>query len=164
MSHVFTRQALYALVWSEPMSKLAKRFGISDVGPSKACAKAKTPKPSLGVEAGLNVAKTPLPTRGPGMGDEVEFNGKADNEGESSTPSEIEPYSQREFGDIGDVENRVRAAVSTVTVPKSISNPHRYIARLLATDEARREKQRRADCLPRLHAAYSLKYWLSASH
>src|SRR2546427_12203925 len=30
MSHRFTREQLYDLVWSEPMPKLAPRFGVSD--------------------------------------------------------------------------------------------------------------------------------------
>jgi len=29
MSHRFTRHELYEIVWSEPMKKLAPRFGIS---------------------------------------------------------------------------------------------------------------------------------------
>ena len=30
MSHRFTREQLYDLVWSEPMPKLAPRFGVAD--------------------------------------------------------------------------------------------------------------------------------------
>jgi hypothetical protein len=34
-----TRSELYALVWQEPMTKLAKRFKLSDVGLRKICTK-----------------------------------------------------------------------------------------------------------------------------
>jgi len=37
MSHKFTRFELYQLVWSEPLRKLAKRFGIADVAIGKRC-------------------------------------------------------------------------------------------------------------------------------
>ncbi len=40
MAHHFTRQALYELVWSEPMQHLAKKFSISDRGLAKICAHA----------------------------------------------------------------------------------------------------------------------------
>ena len=39
------REDLYALVWSEPMVKVARRFGISDVGLAKACRRHKIPLP-----------------------------------------------------------------------------------------------------------------------
>jgi hypothetical protein len=41
MAHTFTREELYALVWSEPMRKVAQKFDISDVGLAKACRHAK---------------------------------------------------------------------------------------------------------------------------
>jgi len=43
MSHRFTRQELYDLVWSEPMKKLAPRYQISDVALAKACRRADIP-------------------------------------------------------------------------------------------------------------------------
>lgn len=48
MVHQLTRTELYELVWSEPMTKLAKRFGISDVGLAKACRRAGIPVPERG--------------------------------------------------------------------------------------------------------------------
>jgi len=60
----FTRQQLYELVWSTPMVKLAKEFGLSDVGLRKTCVKHGIPTPPLGYWAKLNfgrpVEKTPL--------------------------------------------------------------------------------------------------------
>ena len=39
---------LYKLVWSKPVSSLAKQFGISDVGLAKACKRARIPLPMRG--------------------------------------------------------------------------------------------------------------------
>ncbi len=40
MSHTFSRQELFDLVWSEPTRTIAKGPGISDVGLAKACRRA----------------------------------------------------------------------------------------------------------------------------
>jgi hypothetical protein len=59
------REELYNLVWSEPVSKLAKRFGLSDQGLAKKCARHNIPRPPLGywakIQHGYKVSKTPLP-------------------------------------------------------------------------------------------------------
>src|SRR5476649_177159 len=64
-THRFTRQELYDLVWSEPMTKLAARYRISGNGLAKACRRADIPVPRRGywskLQAGRKVAKTPLP-------------------------------------------------------------------------------------------------------
>lgn len=44
----FTRSELYDLAWSIPMTKLAKQFGLSDVGLRKICTKHQIPTPPLG--------------------------------------------------------------------------------------------------------------------
>ena len=44
----FERAELYEMVWSTPMSRLAKQFHISDVGLRKICKKLGVPAPSLG--------------------------------------------------------------------------------------------------------------------
>ena len=43
-----TREKLYDLVWTEPMSTLAKKFGISDVGLAKICKRLQIPRPEQG--------------------------------------------------------------------------------------------------------------------
>ncbi|MDZ5698662.1 hypothetical protein [Chelativorans sp. M5D2P16] len=48
-----TREELYTLVWQTPMSRLAKRFGLSDVGLRKICVKHDIPTPPLGYWAKL---------------------------------------------------------------------------------------------------------------
>jgi len=48
-----SRQELYALVWQTPMSRLAKSFGLSDVGLRKICVKHDIPTPKPGYWAKL---------------------------------------------------------------------------------------------------------------
>lgn len=79
MTHKFTRQQLYDLVWAEPMKSLAARHGLSDTGLAKACKNADIPRPPRGywakLAAGKKVLQTPLPRRGFGMSDEITVGG-----------------------------------------------------------------------------------------
>lgn len=71
----FTRQEFYDLVWSTPMTKLARRFGMSDVGLRQICVKHGIPTPPAGywakLEFGKKVSKTSLPAASSGIGDRV---------------------------------------------------------------------------------------------
>ncbi len=66
-----SREELYEQVWTEPVSKVAPRYGISDVGLAKLCARANIPLPERGYWAksryGKTVKRSPLPPRSPGM-------------------------------------------------------------------------------------------------
>lgn len=61
----YTREALYELVWQEPPSKLARRFGLSDVGFAKVCRRLQVPLPGRGYwqrrAAGQRMAYPALP-------------------------------------------------------------------------------------------------------
>lgn len=48
-----TRKELYDLVWSEPMTTICKRFGLSDNGLRKRCKSMNIPTPPLGYWAKL---------------------------------------------------------------------------------------------------------------
>ena len=49
MSYEFwNRDSLYEEVWATPMAKLAKQYGISDVGLAKVCRKLAIPVPGRG--------------------------------------------------------------------------------------------------------------------
>jgi len=130
------------------MSQLAKKFGLSDVGLSKACRRAAIPVPDRGYwakrQAGKPTAQQPLPPRGPGMHDDVEVGGgnswsygtvADDLVGQEIPP----PPSFAE--DIAEVTGRVRQMVGKVIVPKTLTKPPPAIGRLLAEDERRRGKQ-----------------------
>ena len=60
-----TRRELYEQVWEQPMSRLAKQYGISDVALAKRCRKLRIPVPGRGywrkLEVGQKVRRTPLP-------------------------------------------------------------------------------------------------------
>lgn len=62
----FTRTELYDLVWSEPLSRLARKYSMSDNGLRKICKKNNIPLPVMGhwqrVQYGYKVTKTKLPT------------------------------------------------------------------------------------------------------
>lgn len=60
----FSREELFALVWSKPTTELVTELGISDVAIAKLCARLKVPKPPRGywakVAAGQRPRQTPL--------------------------------------------------------------------------------------------------------
>lgn len=64
---IMSREELYALVWQTPMIKLARTFGLSDVGLRKICAKHDIPTPPGGYWAklahGKAIRQLPLPPR-----------------------------------------------------------------------------------------------------
>jgi len=75
VARVFTREQFYELVWSKPMTHLAKDFTISDVALHKICRKHGIPNPPLGwwakKAAGKKVKQTPLPEAKPGAPDRI---------------------------------------------------------------------------------------------
>lgn len=75
MSRVFTRQEFYDLVWSKPMTHLAKEFALSDVALHKICRKHGIPNPPLGwwakKAAGKAVQPIPLPELQEGASDRI---------------------------------------------------------------------------------------------
>jgi hypothetical protein len=65
--HRISRRDLYELVWSEPTTTLAERFGISDVGLAKVCRRSDIPAPPRGywakIAAGDSLSRPELPER-----------------------------------------------------------------------------------------------------
>jgi hypothetical protein len=59
------REKLYIEVWAEPVTKIAARYGVSDVMVAKVCRKLRVPLPGRGywarIAAGQKLTKTPLP-------------------------------------------------------------------------------------------------------
>lgn len=75
MSQRFTREEFYDLVWSKPMTHLAKDFRLSDVALHKICRKHDIPRPERGwwakLAAGHKLSKTPLPEPSAGVGSTI---------------------------------------------------------------------------------------------
>lgn len=147
MNYSFSRQDLYDLVWAELVSVVAKRFGISDVGLAKLCRRHDIPLPPRGhwakVAAGKRTGSRPeLPQRGIAMPDDIsddEHDWRRFDERPDEIPIPPEPVF---IQPLEDVVVRVQKLVERVTVSRSLEQPHALIAKVLAQDEARREKQR----------------------
>ncbi len=80
MAHLITRQALYDLVWSKPMTKAAADFEISDVALRKICVKHNIPTPPLGYwakkAAGKKVSQPSLPAESDSRLDSIQIQGQ----------------------------------------------------------------------------------------
>jgi hypothetical protein len=57
-----SRTELYQLIWTEPMTKVAPRFGLSDVGLAKVCKRYNIPRPPVGYWAQKQFGKQPTQT------------------------------------------------------------------------------------------------------
>jgi hypothetical protein len=136
--HIFTRQELFELVWSEPMIKLAARYGISGNGLAKACRKADVPVPERGywnrLQAGHKVKRTPLPEAGPDTPDRVAIDPPLPRR-EASPPPPVPPTVQEK------VEKERREAMP-IAVFATLSSPHRIIAAWLEHDRRERRERR----------------------
>jgi hypothetical protein len=135
--HTFTRQELYDLIWAEPMSKLAQRYGISDRGLAKACAKANIPVPKRGywakAQAGQKLKRPTLPPNADG-GDKVVIDPPAPSPPPPAPPPT--PESVRVKID-AELQNG-----NPVTVPKTLSSPHRIVGAWLDDERRQRETYR----------------------
>ena len=83
MPIVITRKDLYERVWAEPIQKLSKEYGLSDVGLAKVCRRYDIPIPPRGhwakKQAGKRVAQPPLPPQGAhGYGDQIRLAGPSE--------------------------------------------------------------------------------------
>lgn len=66
-----TREQLYNEIWKEPMTVVALRYNMSDVGLAKRCKKMNIPKPGQGywarIQAGQKIPRTALPPLSQGI-------------------------------------------------------------------------------------------------
>lgn len=141
--HRFTRQEFYDLVWSQPLTHLAKRFGISDVALGKLCRNAQIPHPAIGywakLEAGKKVIKIDLPRRGLGQSDVIEFGQAPYREHHTNTDERPIPTPPAFSEDMDAVREHAVELAEKAPIRKTLSNPHSLIAGLLAADEKRKE-------------------------
>jgi hypothetical protein len=176
MGYLFTRQQLYELVWSGPITTLAKSLTISGVGLAKACRRGDIPVPPRGywarLAAGQRVARTPLPRRAPGMSDRVTvgagrpqaFQPERDDshhgndDADDSVKTELPPTPPVYDETLDEVEARIRRALpAKFRFVRTLENAHPQIARLLREDDERREaitKSRYAWDKPRFESGF----------
>ncbi len=145
----FTREELYELVWSEPMIKLAARYGISGNGLAKACRRANIPVPERGYwarqQVGQKVSKKPLPSAQAGTPAHVTIYPPSKRPAPPEPPPV--PASVREA-----IENE-RKTIKPVIVPATLSNPHRIVAAWLQDNRERRRESRHDPWRRNLHKA-----------
>jgi len=130
-----TREALYDLVWEQPMMRLAKRFGVSGNGLAKICRRLDIPYPPRGhwakMAAGKKVVVTALPPAGPRLTDQVT----------------ITPWPGERAAQASEVSAAL-AAASTAKPPLAVcerlAKPHTIIAKWLE-DHERRTRDARAE-------------------
>lgn len=112
------REILYEEVWSDPVTVVSARYGLSDVGLAKICKRLQIPLPRRGywakLKSGQKVSKAPLPALGP----------KTASRTEVAMPS------------AGEIANRratkekvatVRRQTGDLQVPSALSSPHPQI-------------------------------------
>jgi len=84
-----TRKELYDLVWTEPLSKLAKKYKISDNGLRKICKRMNIPIPAMGhwqkIQYGKPVIVTKLPKKYEGK-DEITLDEKREDDTDVNSP------------------------------------------------------------------------------
>lgn len=147
MEQCFRRQAFYDLVWSEPLSILAPRFGISDVALAKICRRHSIPVPGRGHWAKLKAGKPspqfPLPRRGLGAAETIHIGHSswdARHEEERVLMAEDIPPPPEFTESLPDLLARVTKLVGRVPQSRNLKSPHRAVATLLANDAERLEK------------------------
>ena len=113
------RDSLYAEVWTDPVTVVAQRYGLSDVGLAKICRKLAIPLPQRGywarVKSGQVVKKTPLPKPKSARGVTVSL---------KRLPSEMVSAKQ---------EAKQRASIARKTlgdivVPEELTDPHPLVS------------------------------------
>jgi hypothetical protein len=113
-----SRKELYDQVWAEPMTKLAARYGFSDVGLAKICKKNKIPGPPRGYCAqkqfGNAPRRPPLPNTG--NNPDIQINIHPD---QISRPGYKNPL-------LGLIVQE-RKPENRIVVPKELENPHPLI-------------------------------------
>ena len=91
-AHYLKREDLHKLVWTAPVSEIASRMGISDVGLAKACRRAEIPLPVRGywakVGAGYSPSVDPLPPAPTGRPDFIRIAGLPQNRPRANTGSD----------------------------------------------------------------------------
>jgi hypothetical protein len=105
-SKKISRKELYDQIWTTPITKLSKQYGLSDVGFAKICKKYNIPRPPRGYwakqAAGHNLKRIPLP---PGKEELIEINAN--------------PFRRTDLKTRPEKRQNI-----PVIVPKTLRNPH----------------------------------------
>ncbi len=110
-----SREALYEEVWTDAVTVVAPRYGLSDVGLVKICKKLGIPVPPRGywakVKAGRPTRKVPLPALPAGARD-------------LAGPIPLSEQEAAMHARVRDVLQQTRERQSPVSVPAELVDPH----------------------------------------
>ncbi len=122
-----TRTELYQMVWTDPMTKVAPRFGLSDVGLAKVCKRYDIPRPPVGYWAqkqfGKQPPQTPLPPA-PNNRQAIEFLAEEHAMPAKETPERIERVRDEQLRALIAFEEQ---AANRVIVPEQVSKYHPFV-------------------------------------
>ncbi len=110
-----SREALYEEVWTTPVTVVAPRYGLSDVGLVKICKRLGVPVPARGywakLKAGRPTRKVPLPTLVTGVRD-------------LSGPIPLPEREAAAYARVREALQQTRERRSPVSVPAELADPH----------------------------------------
>lgn len=122
-----TREELYEQVWSEPISKLAQRYGLSDVGLAKICRRLRVPVPYRGYwrkkEVGQTARRTPLPTLRQSLAPQLR---------EVTLRPQPNGAEAEETGPVAEQEHFESLPENRIAVAEVLENPHPLVAQTVA--------------------------------
>ncbi len=165
MSVDLTRQELYDLVWSMPMTHAAKKFGISDVMLGRICAERHIPKPQRGYWASIQsqskkgrdkFIKPPLPNM---PEPDKSFDSFMSQEYKAREASRTDVFDPSDLNDpvrppppaftetLEEFRTRIEAVFPKLTEPSELINLHPIVQKVLDQDlivAAKRKRDRYA--------------------
>ncbi len=125
------------MVWTDPMTKVAPRFGLSDVGLAKVCKRYDIPRPPVGYWAqkqfGKQPPQSPLPPV-PENRQAIEFLAEEQAKPAEKTPERIERVRDQQLKALIAFEEQTD---NRVTVPEQVSKYHPFVRQ---TKEAFRDR------------------------
>ncbi len=143
--HTFTRAELYALVWAEPMIKVAEKYGVSGNGLAKACQKAGIPVPERGywakLQAGKAVKQPPLQPTPDGQPDTITITPPGPRYTKPPKPESVQATIAAEL-----------ASGTKISVAKTLANSHWAIEKWIDENRQKREIYRTEPYMLKLYA------------
>ena len=131
-----SREELFRQVWTTPMSRLARDYGISGNGLAKICDRLRVPYPPRGYWAKKAAGKKVVQYRLPDREDGTPQSATISPTPPPVAPPEISPEVQQQV-------DAAKQAVGAVAVPARLVRPHPVVAAWLAEREEERLRARR---------------------
>lgn len=143
MAKPISRKELYELVWSKPLTQIAKEFDISDVAFAKVVRKYGIPLPGRGywakIRAGMTPDKVPLPDLLPGQDDRTSLS--ALPAGPQKRETELATDRPTFHESLSEVRAKAISLAGKVILKKELSAPHAVLRHMLAADKQRKERR-----------------------